>query len=173
MEIIIRDDVKYFYGKAIASWMGYSNPNKAVRDHVSPSCKAEFKRESAGGWQTGIFITLAGVYSLVSSNKKGIILEDVLQVIGETENQRVVVVKPRIEHLALDIVDQLQGIKLIRQYPVKVSEDKLFFIDGYDPIGKVAYEIDEKNHKYQQKDDTEREQAIRDYLGCEFVRIKV
>lgn len=75
------------------------------------------------------------------------------------------------EKAALDTIEQLLHVKLIRQYFVC---DK-YRIDGYDPINNIAYEIDEEQHftSRHQVADRKREEEIRSELGCEFVRIKV
>lgn len=75
------------------------------------------------------------------------------------------------EKAALDTIEQLLHVKLIRQYYVC---DK-YRIDGYDPVNNIAYEIDEEQHftSRHQAADRKREEEIRKELGCEFVRIKV
>ena len=75
------------------------------------------------------------------------------------------------EKAALDTIEQLLHVKLIRQYFVC---DK-YRIDGYDPVNNIAYEVDEEQHftSRHQAADRKREEEIRDELGCEFVRIKV
>lgn len=74
------------------------------------------------------------------------------------------------EKSALDTIEQLLGIKLIRQFTVGG-----FRIDGYDAENKIAYEIDEEQHnsaKHSQAD-VLRQQFIEQQLGCIFKRIKV
>ena len=39
VEAFIIKDAPYFYGKSVAELLGYSNPNKAVRDHVDEEDK--------------------------------------------------------------------------------------------------------------------------------------
>ena len=74
------------------------------------------------------------------------------------------------EKSALDTIEQLLGIKLIRQFQVGG-----FRIDGYDADNKVAYEIDEEQHntKKHSQADILRQQFIETQLGCTFKRIKV
>lgn len=74
------------------------------------------------------------------------------------------------EKAALDTIEQLLGIKLIRQFQVGG-----FRIDGYDADNKVAYEIDEEQHnsKRHSQHDVLRQQFIEEQLGCIFKRIKV
>lgn len=74
------------------------------------------------------------------------------------------------EKTALDTIEQLLGIKLIRQFHVGG-----FRIDGYDADNKVAYEIDEEQHRgtRHSQHDVLRQQFIEEQLQCKFVRIKV
>lgn len=75
------------------------------------------------------------------------------------------------ENIALKTIEQIKGVKLIRQYPVLGK----YRIDGYDPVNNIAYEIDEEQHFTLRniKSDRTREKDIREVLGCEFVRICV
>lgn len=72
--------------------------------------------------------------------------------------------------MAIDTIEQLLGIKLIRQFQVGG-----FRIDGYDADNKVAYEIDEEQHnsKKHSQHDVLRQKFIEEQLQCKFVRIKV
>lgn len=74
------------------------------------------------------------------------------------------------EKSALDTIEQLLGIKLIRQFQVGG-----FRIDGYDANNKIAYEIDEEQHntKKHSQADILRQQFIETQLGRTFKRIKV
>ncbi|CAL9959435.1 hypothetical protein VPHF99_0045 [Vibrio phage F99] len=82
--------------------------------------------------------------------------------------KEVLYLKSREEFIALKVVEQITGVTLLYQYPVLE-----YFIDGYDLDNNVAYEVDEDHHRYSQYEDEVREQAIRNHLGCDFVRIKV
>ena len=72
--------------------------------------------------------------------------------------------------MAIDTIEQLLGIKLIRQFQVGG-----FRIDGYDADNKIAYEIDEQQHstKRHSQHDVLRQKFIETQLGCTFKRIKV
>lgn len=75
------------------------------------------------------------------------------------------------EKAAIKTIEQLQGVKLIRQYQVLGK----YLIDGYDPVNNIAYEIDEEQHftKKHMEADRIREEEIKEALGCKFVRIRV
>jgi very-short-patch-repair endonuclease len=66
----------------------------------------------------------------------------------------------------------LRDLELRSQYHVQVENNK-YLIDLYSPALNLAIEIDESYHFHaEQKDkDDDREQQIKDELGCEFYRI--
>ncbi|EJE7996371.1 hypothetical protein M5022_000933 [Salmonella enterica] len=72
------------------------------------------------------------------------------------------------EKIALNTIEQVLGVTLIRQYRVLN-----YRIDGYDPVNNIAYEIDEPEHQYKQEHDEIRQRRIENELGCKFVRVKV
>jgi very-short-patch-repair endonuclease len=74
------------------------------------------------------------------------------------------------EKTALTTIEQLLGVKLIRQFQVGG-----FKIDGYDVENKIAYEIDEEQHnnKKHSQHDILRQEFIEKQLQCKFVRIRV
>lgn len=65
-----------------------------------------------------------------------------------------------------DFFDELH-IKYIKQYYVSTYKIDLFL-----PDYNLSVEYDEEQHKFKQKYDKNRENNIKDILGCEFVRIK-
>lgn len=69
----------------------------------------------------------------------------------------------------LDNVEKINHIKLKRQHYVNG-----YFVDGYDSINNICYEVDEKNHLYgdNPKKDKIRQNRITQKLKCEFIRIK-
>ena len=70
------------------------------------------------------------------------------------------------EEASLKTIEQLIGVKLIRQFRVLS-----YRIDGYDADANVAYEIDEPEHKGREAKDAARQQEIEAAIGCKFVRI--
>ena len=49
VEVFTIEGVPHFYGKMVAELLGYSNPNKAVRDHVDVEDKVGTERSTLGG----------------------------------------------------------------------------------------------------------------------------
>ncbi len=68
----------------------------------------------------------------------------------------------------LDNIEHALDIKLIRQYPICGC-----FVDGYDKVNNICYEIDENYHRKEEQSENDklREQKIINKLGCTFVRI--
>lgn len=62
-------DAIYFVGKDVAEILGYTNPRKALADHVDPEDKGVTKCYTPGGAQDVTTINESGLYSLVLSSK--------------------------------------------------------------------------------------------------------
>jgi len=58
-----------FVGKDVATALGYSNPRKALHDHVDEEDKGVTKRDTLGGTQKMTIINESGLYSLILSSK--------------------------------------------------------------------------------------------------------
>ena len=59
----------WFLGKDVAKILGYSDTNKAIRQHVDEEDKYKGAAKTAGGLQQSFFIHESGFYSLVLSSK--------------------------------------------------------------------------------------------------------
>lgn len=60
--------VPWFVGKDVAEVLGYSNPQKAVRDHIEDDDKTLNESFTVNGTQ-GVLINESGLYSLILSSK--------------------------------------------------------------------------------------------------------
>lgn len=63
------DEEPYFVGKDVATILGYTNPHKAIRDHVDDEDKRGERIVTPSGIQTTILINESGLYSLILSSK--------------------------------------------------------------------------------------------------------
>ncbi|WP_455530646.1 BRO-N domain-containing protein [Ruminococcus sp.] len=63
------DGEPWLVGKDIALILGYSNPQKAIRDHVDDEDKGMNEMFTPGGKQNLLIINESGFYSLVISSK--------------------------------------------------------------------------------------------------------
>lgn len=59
----------YFVGKDVAEALGYSNPRKALADHVAEEDKGVTKCDTLGGKQDLSVINESGLYSLILGSK--------------------------------------------------------------------------------------------------------
>ena len=66
---ILINDEPWFVGKDVASVLGYSNPSKALTDHVDPEDKLNNDSLSSLGQRGGWLINESGLYSLILSSK--------------------------------------------------------------------------------------------------------
>lgn len=63
------DEAPWFVGKDIAGALGYTNPLKAVRDHVDDEDKGVNESFTPGGEQKIVIINESGMYSLIFGSK--------------------------------------------------------------------------------------------------------
>lgn len=68
---IEKEGIPYFVGKDVAEVLGYSNPRKAIIDHVDCEDKIDGVtiRDSIGREQEPVLINESGLYSLILSSK--------------------------------------------------------------------------------------------------------
>lgn len=65
---LVIDNEPWFVGKDVAEVLGYSNPQKALRDHVDEEDKTVNESFTVNGTM-GILISESGVYALIFSSK--------------------------------------------------------------------------------------------------------
>lgn len=68
---VVIDGEPYFVGKDVAMILGYTNPRKAIIDHVDEDDKTDGVtiRDSMGRAQNPMFINESGLYSMILSSK--------------------------------------------------------------------------------------------------------
>lgn len=69
VRVISMDGAPWFVGNDVAKALGYSNPRKAMSDHVDAEDKGVTKRDTLGGKQNMTIINESGLYSLILSSK--------------------------------------------------------------------------------------------------------
>ena len=65
---LVLNNEPWFVGKDVAEVLGYSNPQKAVRDHIDDDDKTLNESFTVNGTQ-GVLINESGLYSLILSSK--------------------------------------------------------------------------------------------------------
>ena len=68
IRMIMIDKEPYFVGKDVAEILGYTNPQKAIRDHVDEEDKTLNESFTVNGTK-GVLINESGLYSLILSSK--------------------------------------------------------------------------------------------------------
>ena len=63
------DNEPWFVGKDVAEALGYSNPRKAIGDHVLEEDKGVSKCDTLGGKQDLTIINESGLYALIFESK--------------------------------------------------------------------------------------------------------
>lgn len=66
---LLIDGEPWFVGNDVAKALGYSNPRKAIIDHIDEDDKGVTKRDTLGGTQEMTVINESGLYSLILSSK--------------------------------------------------------------------------------------------------------
>lgn len=65
IRIVMIDGEPWFVGKDVATALGYTNPRKAIADHVDSDDKGVTKCDTLGGIQELTIINESGVYALI------------------------------------------------------------------------------------------------------------
>ena len=66
---VLIDGEPWFVGKDVATSLGYSNPAKAIRDHVDEEDKLGERIVLSGQTREAILVNESGLYSLILSSK--------------------------------------------------------------------------------------------------------
>lgn len=66
---VVIDDEPWFVGKDVAECLGYTNPSKALADHVDDDDKLNNKTLSSLGQRGGWLINESGMYALIFGSK--------------------------------------------------------------------------------------------------------
>ena len=69
VRVVERDGEPWFVAKDIAERLGYTNPSKAIQDHVDEEDKLNNETLLSLGQRGGWLINESGLYSLVLSSK--------------------------------------------------------------------------------------------------------
>lgn len=104
---VIINNEPWFVGKDVATILGYSNPLKAIRNHVDEEDKGMNETVTPGGVQNLIVINESGLYSLIFSSKlesakqfKHWVTSEVLPSIRKTGSYETPKKKQQMERLA-------------------------------------------------------------------------
>lgn len=173
LKIVMIDNEPWFVGREVAEKLGYSNPQKAVREHVDDEDKIKEMIESNGGIQMTTLINKRGVCSLISKSKtKSKEYKDSFKnwLVSEGLIEDNFYITSRKEIEFLDMLEEVLkpfGYKTIRQYSVLDYRVDLYIEDL-----NIAVEYDEDNHNnYSYEQHEWRQVLIEKELGCKFIRL--
>lgn len=96
-------------------------------------------------------------------------LSNILNKIAEEENT--VIVSSRSEISFGEILIKTLKLLNIKVETQKTMKENNYRIDFYLPEFNLAIEYDEEYHRYQQEEDKQREEEIKEVLGCKFIRL--
>lgn len=168
IRLLERNGEPWFVGKDVAERLGYTNPLKAIRDHVDKEDKRVDKIATPGGFQEMIVINERGVHSLLQRSRLSNIQKQELLSSLNLEEKFVLTSRKEIE-----FIDQLEetlkpfNLTGIRQYKINS-----YRIDYYIPSLNLAIEYDENGHLgYSYEAHEGRQKEIEDTLKCRFIRV--
>ena len=139
---ILVNDEPYFIGKDIADVLGYSNPQKAIRDHVDLEDKTQNDSFTVNGTAV-VLINESGLYSLILKSKlpsakkfKRWVTSEVLPVIRKhggyltPEKVEEALLNPdTIIQLATQLIEERTG-RLIAEQKIAEYEPKISYLDS-------------------------------------------
>ena len=127
------DGEPWFVGKDVAQALGYSNPRKALADHVDAEDKGVTKCYTPGGEQDITTINESGLYSLVLSSKlpgakkfKRWVTSEVLPTIRKTGGYQL----PKDYPSALRALADTTGKLLAAETENEANKPKVLFADA-------------------------------------------
>lgn len=128
------DGEPWFVGKDVANALGYTNPQKAVRDHISVEDRGVNEMDTPSGKQNLTIINESGLYALIFGSKlesaqrfKHWVTSDVLPAIRKTGGYQTV--PQGKELLALAVLEAQKTIEE-QNHKIKKMQPKAIFADA-------------------------------------------
>lgn len=151
------DNEPWFVGKDVASALGYTNPQKAVRDHVSEEDRGMNEMDTPSGRQNLVVINESGLYALIFGSKlesakrfKHWVTSDVLPAIRKTGGYQMKAPEGK-ELLALAVLEaqktiEEQNAQIERMRPKEIFADAVTTSRQSILIGQLAKLICQNGH---------------------------
>lgn len=151
------DNEPWFVGKDVASALGYTNPQKAVRDHVSEEDRGMNEMDTPSGRQNLVVINESGLYALIFGSKlesakrfKHWVTSEVLPAIRKTGGYQMKAPEGK-ELLALAVLEaqktiEEQNAQIERMRPKEIFADAVTTSKQSILIGQLAKLICQNGH---------------------------
>ena len=155
------DGEPWFVGKDVANALGYTNPQKAVRDHISVEDRGVNEMDTPSGKQNLTIINESGLYALIFGSKlesaqrfKHWVTSDVLPAIRKTGGYQTV--PQGKELLALAVLEahktiEAQNHKISEMQPKAIFADAVSASETSILVGDLAKLICQNGYQIGQK----------------------
>jgi len=172
---ILVDGEPWFKGKDAATILEYTNPRKAIQDHVHADDKKKLDalnnlsdgllKNVRGNGKNAIYINQRGLKSLTLRSEKPVAAE-LARTMGIT-------VETKYLRKEIEVVSFIQEFLTTLMIPFEFQKTVgAYRVDMYLPHQNLAIEIDEFGHKHRDPvHERRREQSIKQALHCTFLRI--
>lgn len=159
---VIIDNEPWFVGKDVAMALGYTNPQKAVRDHVLEEDRGMNEMDTPSGRQNLAVINESGLYALIFGSKlesakrfKHWVTSEVLPTIRKTGGYQMQAPQGK-ELLALAVLEaqktiEEQTAQIERMRPKEIFADAVATSRQSILIGQLAKLICQNGHEIGQK----------------------
>lgn len=159
------EDEPHFVGVDVAKVLGYKNYRNAINNKVDDEDKVTKKVITGGQRRAQTLINKTGLYSLLSSCRMpntSEVYEDFINIV-ECDKDILLIRQKRKEHKFGEMLKTLTDLDWQEQYPINNGQYKIDFY--YE--GGLIVEYDEKHHDYQNQEDKERMDIIRNVIAEE------
>ena len=137
---VVRDGKPWFVGRDVALALGYSNPRKALADHVDAEDKGVTKCDTLGGAQDFTIINESGLYALILSSK----LPTVKQFKRWVTHDVIPAIRQHGAYFTDDtlgrlLADPAQAHLLVMEYVQEALENERLKLELHEALPKAQY----------------------------------
>jgi prophage antirepressor-like protein len=166
-------EVAYYCAKDVAKALGYTNPREGVRNHVLKEDRIKLQdlldsdeaQSITYQARTSTYITEKSVKRLLLNSQMPNSMQ-MAKDLGIEVDTKYIRKEPEIVKYLQTFLDEMQ---VATHFQKTVGR---YRIDLYLPDYKIAFEVDEFNHRDRDpKQERCREEFIRRALGCDFIRV--
>ena len=162
IQVKVIDNEPWFLAGDIAKALNIKNVSEMVRGaNIKENERNIFPNKTRGGKQKQIFVTRLGLKKVLANSKK----PNAAQLSESLGLEMCIYTKVEASHIG-NIRKAFKNILSIDEYAVG-----RYNVDLYFPSLNLVIECDQNNHNhYNRQTEKERENYIKDKLGCTFIR---